>query len=40
MQKDKPDNVVFSEELGCHVNLLRYATSVGAPVIRVGDVLS
>lgn len=40
MEKDKPDNVVFSDERGYHASLLPYSTSVGAPVIRVDDVVS
>jgi hypothetical protein len=40
MKKDKPDNVVFSEELGYHASLLPYATSVGAPVIKTDDVVA
>ena len=40
MEKERPDNVVFSNELGYHASALPYATSVGAPVIRVDDVVS
>lgn len=37
MKKDKPDNIVFSEEHGYNASLLPYATSVGAPVIKADD---
>lgn len=40
MKKGIPDNVVFSEEHGYNANVLPYATSVGAPVIRVDDIVS
>ncbi|CAA9194888.1 hypothetical protein FLA105534_00374 [Flavobacterium bizetiae] len=37
IKKDKPDNVVFSNEHGYNVRLLPYATSLGAPVIKTDD---
>ncbi|CAA9202466.1 DUF2452 domain-containing protein [Flavobacterium collinsii] len=37
MKKDKPDNIVFSDEYGYNAHLLPYATSVGAPVIKADD---
>ncbi|WP_431244410.1 DUF2452 domain-containing protein [Flavobacterium sp. P21] len=37
MEKDKPDNVVFSNEHGYNASLLPYGTSVGAPVIQAVD---
>jgi hypothetical protein len=40
MGKDKPDNVVYAEEKGYHANVLPYSTSVGAPIIKVDDVVS
>lgn len=40
MKKERPDNVVFSEEKGYHARLLPYATSVGAPVIKVDNLVS
>ncbi|MFV8336761.1 DUF2452 domain-containing protein [Flavobacterium sp. RSP29] len=40
MKNKKPDNVVYSVEKGFNANVLPYATNVGAPVIRVGDVVS
>ena len=40
MKKDRPDNIVYSEEQGYNASLLPYATSVGAPVIRIDDVVS
>jgi hypothetical protein len=39
IKKDKPDNVVFSEEKGYHANLLSYSTNVGAPAIIMDDVV-
>ena len=40
MGKERPDNVVFSNEEGYNASLLSYSTNVGAPVIRVDDVVS
>ena len=40
MKKERPDNVVHSEEKGYHARLLPYATSVGAPVIKVDNLVS
>ncbi len=40
MTKEIPDNIVYSEEKGYHASLLPYSTSVGAPVIKVDDVVS
>ena len=40
MKKDRPDNIVYSEEQGYNASLLPYATTVGAPVIRIDDVVS
>ena len=40
MKKEKPDNVVFSEEKGYNANLMPYSTSVGAPVIKIDDVVA
>jgi hypothetical protein len=40
MKKEKPDNIVFSEKDGYNASLLPYSTSVGAPVIRVDDLVS
>lgn len=40
MEKQKPDNIVFSEEQGYNARLLPYATTVGAPIIKVDDVVS
>lgn len=39
IKKDKPDNVVFSEEKGYHANLLSYSTNVGAPAIIMDDIV-
>ena len=40
MNNKKPDNVVFSEGEGYNAALLPYATSVGAPIIKIDDVVS
>ena len=40
MENKKPDNVVFSEDEGYNASLLTYSTSVGAPVIKMDDVVS
>jgi Protein of unknown function (DUF2452) len=40
MQKEKPDNVVYSKESGYNASLLPYATSVNSPVIKIDDVVS
>jgi hypothetical protein len=40
MNRERPDNVVFSDEKGYNANLLPYATTVGAPVIKMDDVVS
>jgi Protein of unknown function (DUF2452) len=40
MEKEKPDNIVFSDEKGYNASLLPYSTSVGAPVIKMDDVVS
>jgi hypothetical protein len=40
MGKERPDNVVYSNEEGYNASLLSYSTNVGAPVIRVDDVVS
>lgn len=40
MKSKKPDNVVYSVDKGYNANILPYGTSVGAPVIRVDDVVS
>lgn len=37
-KKNKPDNVVFSDEQGYNASLLPYATNVGAPAIKADDV--
>jgi UDP-N-acetylglucosamine 2-epimerase len=36
----KPDNIVFSEEEGYNAKLLPYATTVGAPIIKLDDVVT
>jgi hypothetical protein len=40
MKKERPDNVVYSEEKGYHASLLSYSTNVGAPSIQLDDVVS
>lgn len=40
MKIKKPDNVVYAEKEGYNAHLLPYATSVGAPIIRVDDLVS
>lgn len=40
MESKKPDNIVFSEDKGYNASLLPYSTNVGAPVIKVDDIVS
>jgi len=40
IKKERPDNIVYSDEQGYNASLLPYATSVGAPAIRVDDLVS
>ncbi|MCF6130562.1 DUF2452 domain-containing protein [Flavobacterium sp. AS60] len=40
MQKDRPDNIVYSEDKGYHANIMPYSTNVGAPVIKIDDLVS
>ena len=40
MEKERPDNIVFSEEQGYNASLLAYATNVGAPLIKIDDLVS
>lgn len=40
MSDKKPDNIVYSETEGYNANLLPYGTSVGAPAIRIDDLVS
>ncbi len=40
MKKERPDNVVYSEDKGYHASLLSYSTNVGAPSIQLDDVVS
>jgi hypothetical protein len=37
MEKEKPDNVVFSKEHGYNASVLPYGTNAGAPVIQADD---
>jgi hypothetical protein len=38
MGKEKPDNVVYSDQNGYNASVLSFPTSVGAPVILLDDV--
>lgn len=40
MEKNKPDNIVFSKENGYNANILPYGTSVGAPAIQTDDLVA
>ncbi|QBZ98749.1 DUF2452 domain-containing protein [Flavobacterium sangjuense] len=40
MEKEMPDNIAFSEEQGYNASLLPYASNVGAPVIKMDDLVS
>jgi hypothetical protein len=40
MGKEKPDNIVYSEESGYNASLLSYSTNVGAPAIKLDDIVS
>jgi hypothetical protein len=40
MSDKKPDNIVYSEIEGYNANILPYATNVGAPAIRIDDLVS
>jgi hypothetical protein len=40
MTKKIPDNIVYSDENGYNASLLPYSTSVGAPVIKLDDLVS
>jgi hypothetical protein len=39
MDSKKPDNVVFSDENGYNANVLAYPTSVGAPAIKLDNIV-
>jgi hypothetical protein len=40
MQKERPDIIVYSDEKGYNASKLEYSTSVGAPVIKIDNVVS
>lgn len=40
MENKKPDNIVFSDDKGYNASFLPYSTSVGAPIIKVDDIVS
>jgi hypothetical protein len=39
-EEKKPDNVVYSETEGYNASIMPYATNVGAPAIRIDDLVS
>lgn len=40
MEKQKPDNIVYSDTEGYNAYLLPYATTVGAPVIKTDNIVA
>ena len=40
METKKPDNVVYSKTEGYNAHILPYATNVGAPAIKIDDLVS
>jgi hypothetical protein len=40
MENKKPDNIVYSKDNGYNASLLPYATNVGAPAIKIDDLVS
>lgn len=40
MENKKPDNIVYTKDSGYNASMLPYSTSVGAPVIKVDDIVS
>ena len=40
MEPKKPDSIVYSETEGYNAHILPYGTSVGAPAIRIDDLVS
>ncbi len=40
MEYKRPDNIVYSETEGYNAHILPYATNVGAPSIRIDDLVS
>ncbi|MGV9004529.1 DUF2452 domain-containing protein [Flavobacterium sp.] len=40
MPDKKPDNIVYSETDGYNASMLPYATNVGAPAIKIDDLVS
>ena len=40
MKKERPDNIVYSDEQGYNASILPYASSVGAPAIKMDDIVS
>jgi len=40
MKKERPDNIVFSDQKGYNASLLPYSTNVGAPAIKIDDLVS
>ena len=39
MKSKIPDNVVYSDETGYNANALAYPTNVGAPAIKIDDII-
>lgn len=40
MNKERPDNIVFSDEKGYNASVLPYGSTVGAPAIKIDDLVS
>ena len=40
MENERPDNVVYTDKNGYNASMLSYSTNVGAPAIRIDDVVS
>ena len=40
IKSKRPDNIVYSENEGYNASVLPYATSVGAPIIKIDDLVS
>jgi hypothetical protein len=40
MNKERPDNVVYDDETGYNSRLMTYGTNVGAPAIKIDNIVS
>jgi hypothetical protein len=40
MNKERPDNVVYDDEAGYNSRLMTYGTNVGAPAIKIDNIVS